>query len=155
MQVVERVHWECKVFQTPEATSDLIRPAVWIQVLSEWRGLTLRLTHGLCVSVFLFRHAAHCLCCVCVCMRAHAFTKGQIRQIWLDTQEGPRNPGVRRGLSLPNNQITQNDRKEVGFQICEKTKKLPKGFDWWPLCCQCKLASPQKFRRCTLLFMHA
>lgn len=60
------VYWECKVFKTPEATSDLIWPAVWIQVLSESRSLTLRFTHSLSVSVFLFRHVAHCLCCVCM-----------------------------------------------------------------------------------------
>lgn len=98
--------------------------------------------------VYVFYSGMWCIVCVC------ASTKGQTRQIWLDTQEGPCNLSVKRGSSLPNNKIIQNHREEVSFLICVKTKNFLRAcFDWWPLCCLCKLASPE-IKIHMILFIH-
>lgn len=85
-------------------------------MLFELRGFA----HSLGLSVFLLKH----VCALFVC----AFTKGQTRQIRLDTQGGPRNLGVMGwgGSSLPNNQVNQNDSTVMEELICEKTETPPR-----------------------------
>lgn len=132
LQVVEQVHWEWRVSDAPRphhTSSDQLSGSRCC--LSQEASPTA--SPEACVWVFSLRHVG----ALCV---YDFFSKGQTRQIWLDTQGGPRNLSASRGSNLPNNQITQNDREDAGPLICEKTK----GFDWWPLCCLCKASLTAK-----------
>lgn len=107
-------------FQTPKATSDLIMPAVGIQVLSEWRGLTLCIGHSLCEGALY--SAMWFMEWICMCV--HASTKGQTRQIRVDTTGRPCYLHGRRGVSLTNSQMTKNDRNRSEYVKDKSTSGL-------------------------------
>lgn len=118
-------------FGMPKATSDLIKPAVWIQVLFELWGLTLGVTHGSSVWVNFYSDIG----CVRFCRVALFLLKAKPDK----SDSTPENDLITstwgREWNLPSNQISQNKRKRPApvnmkkdgnfFFFC---------YDWWPLC---------------------
>lgn len=76
-----------------------------------------------------------------VCVSVHAcalfsLTEGQTRQIGLDTQGGPRDLNVRKGVwPAKQSDYPKTTGKTSGSWYVKKTKRIPEGSDWWPLCC--------------------
>lgn len=132
-------------FGTPKATSDLIKPAVWIQVLFELWGLTLGVTRGSSVWVNFYSDIGHvCFCCVALFLLKAKPDK---------SDSTPENDLITltwgRESSMPSNQISQNKRKLWAVVNMKKGWKHFFGYDWWPLCFQCK---PELLQKVWILF---